>query len=71
MAGQIYVHAVVLRWTGLDQTFDKVVSIVGLEGPGYETGSVTDASGNVVVMSSECLEVVKGTLDKIAIGYAK
>ena len=65
--GQHYVSAVALHRTGSDQTFNKVVSIVciSLGGPGYETGSVTDASGDVVVMSSECREVDKGTLDKI------
>ena len=60
VAGQVYVCAVVLCRTGSDQKFDNVVSIVG-----YETGSVTDASGDVVVMSSECREVDKATLHKI------
>ena len=63
--GQIYESAVALHQTGSDQTFNKVVSIVGPGGPGNETGSVADASRDVIVMSSECREVDNGTLDKI------
>ena len=60
--GQNYESAVALHRTGSDQTYNKVVSIVG---PGNKTGSVTDASGDLIVMSSECREVDEGTLDKI------
>ena len=62
---QIYDSAVALHRTGSDQTFNEVFSIVGPVGPGNETGSVADASGDVIVMSSECQEVDIGTLDKI------
>ena len=56
--GQIYESAVALHWTGADQTFNNVVSIVG---------SVADTSGDVIVMSSECREINKRELDKIRI----
>ena len=49
-----------IKSMNLLQTFNKVVSIIG-----NETGSVTDASGDVMVMSSECREVDKGSLYKI------
>ena len=55
--GQNYESAVALHRTGSDQTLNKTVSVVGLGGPRNETGSVTDTSGDVIAMSSECREV--------------
>ena len=61
----IYESAVALHRTGSDQTVNNVVSIVGPGGPGNETGSVADVPGDVIVMSSECWEIDKGTLGKL------
>ena len=61
----IYQSTVALRRTGSDQIVDNAVSTVDPGGPGYETGSVMNAPGDVLVRSSECRGVDKGTLDTI------
>ena len=63
--GQIYENDVALHRTRSDQTFNKVVSIVCPGGPGNESGSVADASRDVIVMSSECREIDKALLRDI------
>ena len=45
----------------------SVVSTIGPGGPYDETGSVVDAPGDAIVVSSECREIDRGTLDIIRI----
>ena len=59
---------VLLPHTGPDQTVNNVVSTVG---PGNETRSVADAPGDVIVRSSDCREIDKGTLDKLRMWQVK
>ena len=50
-----------------DDKPDSVVSTIGTGGPCDETGSVTDAPGDAIVVSSECREVDRETLDSIRV----
>ena len=62
MECDIYTSNVALSRTGSDR---NVTPAVGPGGPGPGIGAVTDASGDGLVMSSECRGVDKGTLDVI------
>ena len=48
-----------------DEPVNSVVSITGPGGPCDETGSVADTPRDAIVVSSECREIDRGTLDNI------
>ena len=52
---------------GPDPTSRSIVLLVQSSpgGPCDETGSVADAPGDAIVVSSECREIDRGTLDNI------
>ena len=62
---------VALPRTGSDEPVDMLehsaVSTIGPGGSCDDTGSVADAPGDVIVVSSECRDIDRGTLDSIRI----
>ena len=67
--GDVYEGDVALPQTGSDEMVDmlehSVISTIGPGGPCDETGSVADAPGDAIVVSSECRDIDRGTLDSI------
>ena len=73
--GDVYEGDVTLPRTGTDEPVDMLGSVLRLlhsgvcticpGGPCDETGPVADAPGDVLVVSSECRDIDRGTLDSI------
>ena len=55
--GDVYEGNVALHQTSSDNTVNNVVSTIGPGSSRDETGSVVDAPGDAIVMSSECREI--------------
>ena len=49
--------------TGSDEKVNSVVGTIGPGGPGDETWSVADTPGDAIVMSSECWDIDRATLE--------
>ena len=65
--GDVYEGDVDLYRSGSDEAVHSVVSTISPGGPCDVTGWVADAPGDVIVVSSECRDIDKGTLDSLRI----